>query len=175
MKDFFGGGRDKKRVIALSVVILGAFFGIGFYTYVHVSVPRYELSSKDTVLWWNFAPTYASGSEDEKRVQSEIDKLQGLLGKGNADYEALVGIAAEYELLGEGQKSYLYLSKAITLSPNKALAYFSMGHLLERVGALYSAKEAYTTAVQKEPSNTLYSSYRDQFVAKYAAKAQQVK
>lgn len=171
MKDFFEGGGNRMRIIALSVVILGALVGIGFYTYVTLSVPRYALSDKDSVSSWNFPPAYASGSEDAKRVQTEIDKLQSLLGTGKSDYEVLVGISAEYELLGEGQKSYLYLSKAISDSPNKALAYFSLGHLFERVGALYSAKEAYNTAVAKEPGNTVYTSYREQFLAKYAGQA----
>ena len=165
----------KKRVIALSVVILGAFLGVGYYSYVSVVVPHYPLASQDTVSTWNFPSAYAKGSEDEKRVQTEIDKLKALLGKQESDYEVLVGIAAEYELLGEGQKSYLYLSKAISDSPNKALAYFSMGHLLERVGALYSAKTAYGLAVEKEPGNTLYKSYLDQFLAKYAEQAKTTK
>lgn len=175
MKDFFASGSDKKRIIALSVVILGALFGIGYYSYVRVMVPHYPLASQDSVSSWNFPPAYSLGSEDEKRVQSEIQKLKDVLKTQESDYEVLVGIAAEYELLGEGQKSYLYLSKAISDSPNKALAYFSMGHLLERVGALYSAKQAYGLAVLKEPGNTLYKSYLDQFVAKYAAQAKSVK
>lgn len=166
---------DKKRVIALSIVILGTLLGIGYYSYVSVVVPHYPLASKDNVSSWNFPSAYPKGSEDEKRVQGEIDKLKGLLGKQASDYEVLVGIAAEYELLGEGQKSYLYLSKAISDSPNKALAYFSIGHLFERVGALYSAKAAYGLAVEKEPGNTLYKSYLDQFLAKYAEQAKTVK
>ena len=174
MKDFFSNGSDKKRVVALSIVILGALFGIGVYSYVSVTVPRYPLSSKDSVSSWNFQSAYPAGSEDEKRIKSEIEHLQSILGKGTSDYEVYVGIASEYELLGEGKRSYLYLSKAIEISPNKALAYFSMGHLLERVGALYSAKQAYNTAVQKEPSNTLYTAYRDQFMAKYAEQAKAV-
>ena len=165
----------KKRAIALSVVILGAFLGVGYYSYVSVVVPHYPLASQDTVSTWNFPSAYAKGSEDEKRVQTEIDKLKALLGKQQSDYEVLVGIAAEYELLGEGQKSYLYLSKAISDSPNKALAYFSMGHLLERVGALYSAKTAYGLAVEKEPGNTLYKSYLDQFLARYTEQAKTTK
>lgn len=168
-------GAHNIRVAALAVVILGAFLGIGYYSYVSLSVPHYPLASQDVVSNWNFPSAYASGSEDEKRVQGEIQKLKALLGKGNSDYEVLVGIASEYELLGEGQKSYLYLSKAISDSPHKALAYFSMGHLLEREGALYSAKGAYSLAVQKEPGNDIYKSYLEKFLAKYSEQAKTAK
>jgi tetratricopeptide (TPR) repeat protein len=168
-------GAHKVRVAALTVVILGAFLGIGYYSYVSLAVAHYPVASQDSVSSWNFPSAYATGSEDEKRVQTEIDKLKAILGKQESDYEVLVGIAAEYELLGEGQKSYLYLSKAISDSPNKALAYFSIGHLFERVGALYSAKQAYGLAVEKEPGNTLYKSYLDQFLSRYAEKAKIVK
>ena len=170
-----GSWAHKTRVAALAVVILGAFLGIGYYSYVSLAVPHYPLASQDSVSSWNFPSAYATGSEDEKRVQTEIDKLKALLGKQQSDYEVLVGIAAEYELLGEGQKSYLYLSKAISDSPNKALAYFSIGHLFERIGALYSAKLAYGLAVEKEPGNGLYKSYLDTFLARYAEQAKSAK
>jgi tetratricopeptide (TPR) repeat protein len=175
MKLLPGTGAHKTRVAAFVIVILGAFLGIGYYSYVSLSVPHYPVASQDSVSSWNFPSAYAKGSEDEKRVQTEIDKLKALLGKQESDYEVLVGIAAEYELLGEGQKSYLYLSKAISDSPNKALAYFSIGHLFERVGALYSAKQTYGLAVEKEPGNTLYKEYLDQFLNKYAEQAKKTK
>ena len=175
MKNGFFPSADKNRIVALLIVIVGAIMGLGYYSYVTVAVPRYPLATRDSVSSWNFPPAYPVGSEDEKRVKTEIEKLKELLGEQQSNYEVLVGLAGEYELLGEGQKSYLYLSQAIQDSPNKSLAYFSIGHLFERVGALYSAKDAYNQAVQKEPGNSVYSSYRDQFLAKYAEQAKGAK
>ncbi|XKT75382.1 MAG: hypothetical protein ACJKSS_01170 [Patescibacteria group bacterium UBA2103] len=104
---------------------------------------------------WNFEGTHEASEQLTLQVENEIDRLKGLLGTGEfPDYDIYVGIAGQYELLGEGKKSYEYLQKAIVENEARSLAYSNMGTLLGKLGAKESAKIAYEMALDRDDTVT---------------------
>jgi tetratricopeptide (TPR) repeat protein len=141
--------------IAIGVVIFG---GAAILLVPYVVAPHaYPLSPSDHVLMWTWPGPYHDGGQKEASAHTEIERLSAQLGtKDASSYDIDVSIASEYELLGDGKNAYVYLSRAITLTPRRGLAYFNMGHLMETVGALHTAKSAYEAAAKAEADNTLY-------------------
>ncbi len=128
----------------------------------------YPLAAGDRIAAWQWQGPYRDGGAKEKQVTTDIAGMKQSLGKeGTSDYDAYVGLAAEYELLGDGKNAYQYLSKAIALEPAHGLAYLNMGHLMEELGALHTAHTAYDQAVAAEPTNPLYQSSRSDFLLKH--------
>lgn len=156
--------------VALGVVIVGGVFFLGLLLVALTAQGPYPLAPSDTISSWTFAGAYQDGGKNEVAVKSEIVRLKKLLGGDTQDYEILVGIASQFVLIGDGKSAYLYLSKAIEENPNKGLAYFNLGHLMEQLGAIETARTAYTKAVQVEPENTVYRSYKAVFILAHPAK-----
>ncbi|MEK7602604.1 MAG: hypothetical protein AAB472_03930 [Patescibacteria group bacterium] len=130
----------------------------------------YPVASSDHISSWSWQGMYAHTSEKQREVTKELNTLKELLGKGGMDdYDLYVGIATEYELLGDGTHSYQYLSKAITDDPKRGLAYMNMGHLMETLGAFTTARTAYEAAVSAEPNNTVFKASRDAFLLNHPA------
>ncbi|MEK7100116.1 MAG: tetratricopeptide repeat protein, partial [Patescibacteria group bacterium] len=124
-----------------------------------------ELSKGDTVSVWSWTGAYKDGGAREKETNDQIALLKEKLGTENyPKYETLVGIAGQYELLGDGRSAYSYFKQAIDLDPTKSLAYFNLAHLFEQLGALNSARDMYIKAVEIEPGNTAYAQARAVFM-----------
>ena len=155
-----------KTRIAIGIVLMGGALSILLIFFALQESRPYPLAAGDSIASWNFKGALSDGGKGETSTKGEIVRLKQLLGKGN-EYELYVGIASQFVLLGDGKSAYLYLSKAIESDPKKGLAYFNMGHLMEQLGALHTARTAYDTAVQREPDNTLYRSYRDVFTSQH--------
>ena len=153
--------------IALGVVLLGGMLSLLLIFFAVTRPDPYPLASGDSVTTWSFKGALADGGKGETATKEEILKLKGLLGKSTNDYEVLVGIASQFVLLGDGKSAYLYLSKAVESNPQKGLAYFNMGHLMEQLGAVETARSAYTQAVEAEPASTVYRSYLVVFTSSY--------
>lgn len=131
-------------------------------------VQGYSVSTKDSITSWSWAGIYKDGGAREAEVKKEIERLTGMLNKGTvADYDLYVGIASQYELLGDGKQAYQYLSKAIELDGKRGLAYMNMGHLMEELGAMTTAQAAYEAAVKAEPTNPVYQSARQNFMIQH--------
>lgn len=126
----------------------------------------YSVSKDDHISSWTWKGVYKDGAQREADVTKEISHLKDLLGKsgGAKDYDVYVGIATQYELLGDGKAAYQYLSKAITLEPKKGLAYMNMGHLMEEMGAFATAHQAYDAAVLAEPNSPVFKSAQQDFL-----------
>jgi tetratricopeptide (TPR) repeat protein len=125
----------------------------------------YVIEEADHISTWNWDGVYEDGAQKQADVEKEIDHLKGLLGKGSiADYDLYVGIASQYELIGDGKSAYNYLSRAISDEPKRGLAYMNMGHLMEEMGAFTTAHKAYDAAVAAEPNNPVYQTARQEFL-----------
>jgi tetratricopeptide (TPR) repeat protein len=105
---------------------------------------------------WNFQGAYTGHPDLKEKAKSEIKRLSGLLGKkeetGYPDYILYVGIANEYDLLGDGAKELEYLRYALALdATTTGLAWHNTGQLFARLGALRSARHALEQAVLAQP------------------------
>lgn len=105
----------------------------------------------ESVASWDFSGAYTGNPELVAKAQSEISRLSSLLATATSSAMILsVGVANQYELLGDGAKQYEYLGRAIQASPNNGLPWHNLGVLMERLGALKTARMAYekSTLVQ---------------------------
>lgn len=109
----------------------------------------------DTIASWDFQGAYADNPELVAKAQGEIARLSAILETATSSAMILsVGIANQYELLGDGKKQYEYLGRAIKADANvtSGLPWHNLGVLMERLGALKTARVAYekSTVVQPE-------------------------
>lgn len=153
------------RRVMWSLLVVSGLVLVGVTVYNVAATPSLPLAGNDSISSWKIDPAYQPGSEDEKRIRAELDRLKASLGKGSSDYELYVGIAGEYVILGDAKNAYTYLEKAIELNPNKALAYFSLGQLMERLGAIATARIQLKKAVSLDPQNAAFNAYLGAFTA----------
>lgn len=115
------------------------------------------IAKGDTVVSWNFVGAYAGNPELRARASVEIKRLTDLVGKGTYPDESIfVAIANQYELLGEGKQQYEYLSRAIAVGvgdETTGLPWHNLGVLMERLGALETARVDYQEATLVQPQS----------------------
>jgi len=135
--------------ILLALIVVLAIVGFAGYKlyFEETGWPtssHFDLLEDPTTINWKFdAVTKDATSAEERIKQISGDSTIG-------DYEKDLSLAEEYRLLGEGDLTYKYLLKAIDVLPNKSLTYGNLGDLLEKVGAIDSARGAYERAVTVE-------------------------
>lgn len=116
-----------------------------------------SIAEGDGIASWDFAGAYAGNPELIAKANAEIQRLNGLLGKGTYPDESLfVAIANQYELLGDGKQQYEYLSRAIAIGVGDAatgLPWHNLGVLMERLGALETARVDYREATLVQPQS----------------------
>lgn len=153
----------KNKYIWIVGVLLFAAVGLLFVTGQRVAKNLFPIHSADVVKAWDFPGIYKDAGEREARAISEIARLKGLLGKGEyTDYTLYVSIAAQYELLGDGEKAYEYLGKVLTIDSEKTgLAWHNMGKLMEKLEAYESARIAFARAIKAEAAPVYYLSQID--------------
>ena len=158
---------SKLTLVALVVLIGGGVLFLVLPLLVG-SAPAgvgYSVSPNDHISTWQWHGAYLDGAQKQSDTKKEIAHLRGMLGKGSAsDYELYIGIASQYELLGDGKSTYQYLSGAIAKEPKKGLAYMNMGHLMEELGAFTTAHRAYDEAVKLEPGNQAFMASQQNFL-----------
>jgi len=117
-----------------------------------------SIASGDTVALWDFKGAYADNPEQKAKAEAEITRLSDLVGKGAyPDVSLYVGIANQYELLGDGSLEYEYLGRAIQAGNNTSgLPWHNLGVLMERLGALETARAAYEKATLIQPQMKFY-------------------
>lgn len=158
----------KKKVLigfAIAVIVLGGvLFAVWYKTKVPTMLP---LSTKDTVTTWTFPAVNSDASSSEK-AKTEIARLKKLFGKDQfSDYELYVSIANQYELLGDGKKTYEYLNRAAAAAPSSGLAWYNMAQLMTRLGAYHTAQMAFEKAVHSEFNAIFYHTAYIEFLKKY--------
>ncbi len=112
------------------------------------------LAKGDTVASWTFKGAYTDNQELILKAEAEIRRLEDLVGKGTyPDTTLYVGIANNYELLGNGARQYDYLGRAIRADEEgtTGLPWHNLGVLLARLGALETARVAYEKATIVQP------------------------
>jgi tetratricopeptide (TPR) repeat protein len=158
--------KKSRTVIALAIVIIGGLVVIGLPLLPGLQEPRgYPIAAADSITSWNWnAP---ATDAERKSGLAKVAALKQGLGKGS-DYDAYIGIGSEYDRLGDGRNAYRYFSKAAALNPARGEAYLDLGHLMEELGALSTARNAYDAAVKAEPGNPVYRTAQDGFRARYS-------
>lgn len=127
----------------------------------------------DTIQSWNFADAYTTNSELAEKASVEVNRLKDLVGKSKdiPDYQIYIQIAAQYELLGNGEKTYEYLNRAVAIDQFKTgLAWMNLGGLMEKLGAFNTARVAYAKAVEAQPDVIAYHIARLSFLTRHFSK-----
>lgn len=140
---------NRTLVYISGCALLAVIAVMAWFLYQRSAQHPLPLASSDVINFWNFDGAYLDGGVLEAKAKEEIIHLKKLLHSDEfTDYEIYVSIANQYELLGDGKNSYIYLGKAIRedTSGNTGLAWHNAGVLLSRLGALDTARIAYEKA-----------------------------
>lgn len=117
----------------------------------------FALIEGDSVASWDFRGAYTDNPELITKAKNEIQRLSEQLATATSSAMILsVGIANQYELLGDGKNQYDYLGRAIQASPENGLPWHNLGVLMERLGALETARIAYREATVIQPQFPFY-------------------
>ncbi len=107
----------------------------------------FPINKADTIASWDFKGAYADSDTLIAQANADITHLTGLIGKGQYDdYDLYNGIANDYVSLGNGKTAYQYYNRSIQIHPAKGLAYANLAHLMDQLGAYYTAADAYAKA-----------------------------
>jgi len=151
------------EIIGLVILVLVAV-GV-WYHFADMRIPAIPINPNDTIVSWSFRSIYNGNDARAARTQADIAKLSGLLGKDqHSNYELFVSIAQNYDLLGDGKSEFQYLERAIAAGPSGGAAWNNLGVLMEKLGALYTARTAYAQAVAVESSVSAYQEAQLRFL-----------
>lgn len=148
------------------VLIAAALIAAGAWWYTaQPAMYEFQFAEGETISSWSFKGAYTGNTELENKAKAEISRLEGLFGsKEFTDYVLYVSIANQYNLMGDGEKEYEYLRKALAVdSEHTGLAWHNLGKLLERFYAYKSARIAYDNMVQAQAA-IQYQSTRLEFL-----------
>jgi len=123
------------------------------------SSTAYSLSfvEGESITEWDFKGAYTGNPELVAKAQGEINRLSEELTTATSSAMILsVGIANQYELLGDGKKQYEYLERAIRTNPENGLPWHNLGVLIERLGAYKTARTAYEKSTFVQPEFKFY-------------------
>lgn len=159
MVSLFSMNTRNTLIIGIVILILG-----GAWWYTHQTSYLLPLESGDTVASWNFQGAYTGNADLSKKAQDEIARLQGMLGGDQSgknddptDYDLDVGIANQYDLMGDGAQERTYLEKALAIDSVKTgIAWHNLGSLMNRLGAYTTARTAFAKAVEAQPQVEQY-------------------
>src|SRR3989344_6456096 len=166
-------GNAKTAIVVIILILLAG----GAWWYAQKDSFILPIASWDTVVYWNFQGARNDGGTLEESATKEIAHRQTLLGgdqtggEGNpTDYELYIGIANQYEGLGDGARAREYLEKALAIDSEKTgLAWHNLGNLMSRLGAKNTARIAYAKAVEAQPNIITYHLARIQFLMEHFA------
>ncbi|MBU6388659.1 hypothetical protein KGQ72_02190 [Patescibacteria group bacterium] len=131
------------------------------------AVLSFPINPADMLANWHFTGAYSSSDSAMTEAQNDITHLTNLLGTGEYDdYDLYNGIANDYGLLGDGRTAYQFYNRAIRIHPKKGLAYANLGHLMDELGARYTAADAYAAATHAEPGMLEYHTERLTYLAR---------
>lgn len=129
------------------------------------------IAAGDSIKPWDFQGSYKDGGANEKKARDEIARLEeGLKDEATepTDYILYVSISNQYVLLGDGKSAYNNLNYALAIDSEKTgLAWHNMGTLMERLGAVNTARIAFSRAVDAQPHIDMYQLVYLQFLVKY--------
>jgi hypothetical protein len=126
------------------------------------------IAKGDTVASWDFVGAYTNSPELIVKADAEIKRITDLLGSGTyPDMAIYVGIANQYELIGNGKKQYDFLIQAVRDGgTTSGLPWHNLGVLMERLGALETARIAYEKSTLVQPQFKFYHYAYLEFITK---------
>ncbi len=128
----------------------------------------FPIHTQDSIKNWSFIGSYTGNDVLIAKAVADTTFLKNLVGKGEySDYDLYIGIANNNAFLGDGARAYEYYNKAISENRARAIAYLNLGNLMEKLGALHTAYDAYTRASTLEPDIAQYSSARNDFLSRH--------
>lgn len=149
-------------------IIVVVFAAIALWKYESGRPKPFPINPADHISSWSFKGAYTGNQALTDQANADIAHLKSLLGKGQYDdYDLHIGMGNDYTLLGDGQVAYDEYDRAIAIHPDKGLAYADLGHLLNQLGANYTAADAYAKATAVEPSVLEYHLERLDFLTTY--------
>ncbi len=111
----------------------------------------FPINAADAIVLGSFKGAYVGNEALTAQANADIAHLNGLMGKGQYDdYDLYNGLANDYSLLGDGKAAYQNYNRAIAIHPKKGLAYVNLAHLMDILGARYTAADAYAKATTIE-------------------------
>lgn len=126
------------------------------------------LAKGDRIVSWDFKGAYTNNPELTAKAQAEIERLSGPLSIATSSAMILsVGIANQYELLGDGKNQYVYLERAVRADALNGLPWHNLGVLMERLGALATARIAYEKSTLVQPQIPMYQYAYLEFLLQY--------
>lgn len=148
----------KKHWVATAIaIVLAVIVGVGVWHYKESRVASFPISVGDTISDWTFKGAYTGNDTLIAQGNADIVHLKGLLGKGEYDdYDLYIGIANDYNLMGDGKAAYEYYNRAIAVHPDKGLAYVDLAHLMDELKAYNTARDVYAKAIAVEPAQLEY-------------------
>lgn len=123
----------------------------------NIAIHPLPLVQSESVSSWAFKGAYTDNPELVAKAGSEIKRLSDILATATSSYMiTAVGIANQYELLGDGEKQYEYLGRAARTNPENGLPWHNLGVLMERLGAFRTARTAYEKSTIVQPEFKFY-------------------
>jgi tetratricopeptide (TPR) repeat protein len=117
----------------------------------------FPINPNDVIASWNFKGAYVGNDTLIAQATADSAKLKSLLGTGQYDdYDLYLGLGNDENLMGNGKGAYQYFNRSISIHPNKGLAYANIGHLMDELGAYYTAADAFAESTVVEPSVLRY-------------------
>lgn len=162
-----------KITLVIGIIIL--LIGVASWVFINSKSHPFPLEEGDKIDSWHYEGVHKDGGDSDGQVHMEIERLKKLIDTGEfTNYTIYISIANQYHLLGEGEKEYYYLGKAVALdSEGTGLAWHNMGQLLTRLGALQSARKAFDNMVNAQPT-VFYQTVRLDFLKQYFPDDKQV-
>jgi len=155
-----------KIVIIISVIVV---LLVGYFVFVNKEkapiVNTYPsifvINDSDKINSWNFVGAYSDNLELQNKSRKEIEELLLKLNDEKQNkFNLNIEIANRYHFLGDGEKEFYYLSKALEIdSTNTGLPYHNMGNLMDKIGAYNSAKDAYRKSFDIQPLDFYIDTY----------------
>ena len=116
------------------------------------AISKFPINPADNISSWNFKGVYTGNDILIEKANVDIARLKSLIGKGQYnDYDLYVGIGNAAGLMGDGESAYQNYNRAVSIHPDKGLAYMNLGHLMDLLGAYRTAADAYAKAATVEP------------------------
>ena len=143
-------------ISGITVLILGVLGAAGWLSYSK-RIPAFPINAKDSIASWTFKGAYTGNDTLISQANADIAHLQSLLGKGQYDdYDLYIGLGNDKNLEGDGRAAYDNYNRAAAIHASKGLAFANLGHLMDELGAPYTAADAYAKAVAAEPGQLEY-------------------
>lgn len=165
--------KSARRNALIGIALIALVFGGGYLWYAKSYSHPLPLAEGDTIESWEWKGTYKDGAELETRATSEIARLETLFGNPEndpTDYSIYVSLANQYELLGDGRSAYEQLGRAAAIDSEKTgLAWHNLGSLMEKLGALRTARIAFSNAVKAQPHIEQYQIAYLRFLTKHVS------